>query len=214
MARFGWPVCGACLTLLLAVAGGCQSKYADLPVYQRSSAQPLVDTGLEPPQPVAAVDALCYPPSGWAIEPMKTSEDHAHQVWLSPTGKTAYGVIHFGLPLPVPAQWVLDPFLREMKKSEGEAILIGQPMRDDSLPGVRFTVEGGLYKMRINLVCRGWRGWAVYAGTLRGQEEAPEELELAERARDMTQVGVPTATGAASPWFIRQTAMASEPARP
>src|SRR5687768_7363445 len=150
MARGYWPGFGGCLTLLLAVAGGCQSKYADLPVYTRLASHPLVGDGLEPAQPVQAVDALCYPPSGWAIEPLKTSEDHAHQVWLSPTGKTAYGVIHFGLPLPVPAQWVLDPFLREMKKSEGEAILIGQPMRDDDLPGVRFTVEGGLYKMRVN----------------------------------------------------------------
>jgi hypothetical protein len=171
------------------------------------ASHPLVGDGLEPPQPVQAVDALCFPPSGWAIEPLKTSEDHAHQVWLSPTGKTAYGVIHFGLPLPVPAQWVLDPFLREMKKSEGEAILIGQPLRDDSLPGVRFVVEGGLYKMRVNLICRGWRGWAVYAGTLRTEAEMSDELELAERAKDMTQVGVPTSEGAAAPSFIRQTAM-------
>jgi hypothetical protein len=192
------------------LAGGCQSKYADLPVYTRLASHPLTGDGLEPPQPVQSVDALCYPPSGWAIEPLKTSEDHAHQVWLSPTGKTAYGVIHFGLPLPVPAQWVLDPFLREMKKSEGEAILIGQPMRDDDLPGVRFTVEGGLYKMRVNLICRGWRGWAVYSGTLRTEGEVADELELAERAKDMTQVGVPTSQGASSPGFIRQTAMAPQ----
>jgi hypothetical protein len=191
-------------------AGGCQSKYANLPVYQPPTTRPILASALSPPQSLSSVDAVCVPPVGWVPEPLKTSEDHAHQVWLSPSGKTAYGVIHFGLPLPVSAQWVLDPFLREMKKSEGEAILIGRPMRDDSLPGVRFTVEGGLYKMRINLICRGWRGWAVYSGTLRGHEEVPEELQLGEWAKDSTKVGVPSASGQGSPAFIRPTASASD----
>jgi hypothetical protein len=211
MARFGLPIVGACLTLGMLVAGGCQNKYSDLPVYQPAvSAKAMAPSAFDAPQALASVDAVCVPPAGWKIEPLKTSEDHAHQVWLSPSGKTAYGVIHFGLPMPVSAGWVLDPFLREMKKSEGEANLIGTPMRDNSLPGIRFTVEGGLYKMRINLICRGWRGWAVYAGTLRTAEEVPEELELAEWAKDMTKVGMPSANGAVSPEFIRQTASTSD----
>jgi hypothetical protein len=188
---------------------GCQSKYDNIATYQPAT-QPLAVTGLSEPKPVPAVDALADPPDGWKAEELKKSKDHAHQVWLSPTGKTAYGIIHFGLPLPVPATWILDPFLTEMKKSEGEATLIGQPTKDDALPGVRFTVEGGDYKMRVNLICKGFRAWAVYAGTLRNQEEIPSELELAERAREKTQVGVPTATGAAKPAFVRQTASASE----
>ena len=212
MPRFGLSTVGACLTLsLLLVGTGCQNKYSNLPVYERPvNVKPVVESAFAPPQSLATIDAVCVPPAGWKMEPLKSSEDHHHQVWLSPSGHTAYGVIHFGLPMPVSAGWVLDPFLKEMKKSEGEALLIGQPMRDDSLPGIRFTVEGGLYKMRINLICRGWRGWAVYAGTLRTEPEVPEELELAEWAKDMTKVGIPSANGARSPAFIRQASLPSD----
>jgi hypothetical protein len=203
------PFSCLCLTLLLSVGLGCQSKYANIPTYQPAT-QPLSASGLSDLAPFTPVDAVVDPPVGWKPDELKTSEQHTHQVWLSPTGKTAYGVIHFGLPLPVPATWILGPFLSEMKKSEGEANLIGQPAKDDALPGVRFTVEGGDYKMRVNLICKGFRAWAVYAGTLRNQQEIPAELELAERARDKTQVGVPSPTSQAPPTFIRPTASASE----
>lgn len=201
-----------CLTILLGVGVGCQSKYSNIATYHPSTqpAQPLADKEIAEPESAPEVDALVTPPSGWAADPIKSSDQHKHQVWKSPSGKTAYGIIHFSLPLPVPATWVLDPFLTEMKKSEGEANLIGPPLRDDALPGVRFTVEGGGYRMRINLICKGFRGWAVYAGTLRNQEEAPEELHLAEVARDKTQVGVPSAAGQPTPSFTRPTASTSE----
>lgn len=200
-----------CLTLLAGVGAGCQSKYANIPTYQPAT-QPLSDNGLTDPAPFTPVDAVVTPPVGWKPDELKSSDQHTHQVWLSPTGKTAYGVIHFGLPLPVPATWILDSFLSAMKESEGEATLIGPPQKDDSLPGVRFTVEGGDYKMRVNLICKGFRGWAVYAGTRRNQQEIPAELELAERARDKTQVGVPTTSTAneAPPTFTRPTASLTE----
>jgi hypothetical protein len=38
---------------------------------------------------------------------------------------------------------------------------------------------------------RGWKGWAVYAGTLREHEVVPAELELAEVAREQTMIGLP-----------------------
>jgi hypothetical protein len=200
----------ACLSLLIGGAVGCQSKYSNIATYQPAT-QPLIvaPAEIEEPEPFPDVDALVTPPAGWVADPIKSSEQHKHQVWKSPTGKTAYGIIHFSLPLPVPATWVLDPFLNEMKKSEGEATLIGAPLRDDALPGVRFTVEGGDYRMRINLICKGFRGWAVYAGTLRKDPEVPEELHLAEVARDRTKVGVPSATGHATP-VLKPTASTSE----
>jgi hypothetical protein len=110
-------------------------------------------------------------------------------VWLSPTGKTAYGVIHFKLPLPVGVGIVHWEFLQQMKKQEGDA---NESMRqnDPSLPGMRFIVEGGRYKMRANLIVRGFDGWVIYAGTNRGEEPIPAELELAEKARENTLIGL------------------------
>ena len=144
--------------------------------------------GLSNPHRVDSVEAMCTPPLGWKPDPLKHSERHDHQVWISPSGHTAYGVIHFSLPLPVSADFVLPFFLKQMKKSEGESILISKE-KDPALPGMRFVAEGGLYKMRSNLIVRGWQGWAIYAGTLRKEEISPAELALAERARDHTLVG-------------------------
>lgn len=197
------------ILVLLLAAAGCAKNYDDIPNYTPST-QPLTDTGLSSPQAVEAVDALAAPPTGWKIEPQKGSDKHAHQVWLSPTGRTAYGIIHFGIPLPMPATWILGPWLDEMKKSEGEATLIGTPLKDDQLPGVRFVVEGGEYKMRVNLICKGFKGWAVYAGTLRKEPEMPAELELAERAREKTVVAPSNRASQSPPTFAPPTASASE----
>jgi hypothetical protein len=146
--------------------------------------------GLHSPTSVAAVLARCTPPLGWTAQPLKSSERHTHQVWLSSTGKTAYGVIHFKLPLPVGVNIVHWEFLREMKKREGEATELSQ-RGDPALPGLRFICEGGKYKMRVNLIVDGYDGWAIYAGTLRAFDVIPEELELAERARENTILGLP-----------------------
>ncbi|MCC7350484.1 MAG: hypothetical protein IT446_07935 [Phycisphaerales bacterium] len=172
------------IALMLAAAlAGCQS-----PTRRTIAATGPSMVGLSSPREVDPVEAICTPPLGWKPEPLKHSGRHDHQVWLSPSGHTAYGVIHFSLPLPVNADFVLPFFLREMKKSEGEAILLSKEA-DAALPGVRFVAEGGLYKMRSNLIVRGWQGWAIYAGTLRKEAINPSELELAERARDNTRIG-------------------------
>lgn len=173
------------LTMILTAAlSGCQGTARRIiPTTGPSAA------GLTNPQLVDTVEALCVPPVGWNREPLKHSSRHNHQVWLSPSRHTAYGIIHFSLPLPVSAGFVLPFFLQEMKKSEGEAILLNRE-NDPGLPGVRFVAEGGRYKMRGNLIVHGWNGWAVYAGTLRKEEIDPDELDLAERARDHTVVGV------------------------
>jgi hypothetical protein len=139
-------------------------------------------------QAVASVDAMCFPPAGWKAEPLKQSGRHSHQIWLSPTGQTAYGVIHFTLPLPVGTELVLRGFLREMQRTEGEAKLLDK-QSDPALPGLRFEAQGGLYHLWGNLVVSGWEGWAVYAGSRTGQPIALPELELAAAARESTRVG-------------------------
>jgi hypothetical protein len=75
-----------------------------------------------------------------------------------------------------------------MRKTEGEAKLLSR-RSDPRLPGVRFVAEGGQYRLRANLLTRGFRAWAVYAGSLRGQPEVPDELALAEAAREQTKIG-------------------------
>jgi hypothetical protein len=135
---------------------------------------------------------MVAPPWAWQPDPIKSSSTHTHQAWVSPTGNTAYGVIRMNLPLPfIGPDTVLRPFLEEMRRTEGQATLLSR-RTDRRLPGpgIRFVVEGGQYKIRANLMTRGFRAWAVYAGTRRGAEEVAEELELAELARERTKIGL------------------------
>lgn len=183
--------CYAALALLAGAMLGCQSKFSNLPAYQRLTTQPVLASGLEEPKPFAELDALVTPPVGWVADELKHDDRHSHEAWKSPSGNTAYGIIHFGIPLPVPDYIVLPQYLSAMKDSEGEASIIGQAQRDETLPGIRFTVDCGDYRMRTNFICKGFGGWAIYAGTMRNKPVEPAELELAERARDKTRVGLP-----------------------
>jgi hypothetical protein len=134
------------------------------------------------------VRASVVPPAGWQPEPLKATPKHKHQVWLSPTGDTAYGVIRFELPLPLPVELVLLGFISEMKRDQGEAKLLYSES-DKLLSGLRFACEGGRYRLRGNMLVRGAGGWVVYAGTLRARAENPPELAVAELAREQTRVG-------------------------
>jgi hypothetical protein len=137
----------------------------------------------------ADVDAYVAPPIGWRADPLKSTSRHNHQVWVAPSDRTAYGVIRFSLPLPVGTDVALWGFLREMRRTEGEAILLDKQW-DQNLDALRFVADGGIYRVRVNLFVDGWRGWAVYAGTRRDHPIAENELEVAERAREHTVVGV------------------------
>jgi hypothetical protein len=138
----------------------------------------------------ATVNAQIAPPSGWKMDPYKTSSEHRHAVWISPSGHTAYGVIYFSLPLPVGYDLTLWGFLREMRRNEGEATLESKKW-DSDLNGLRFVARGGRYIVRTNLMVRGFHGWAIYAGTLRNEQIVPEELAQAQAAREQTRIGRP-----------------------
>jgi hypothetical protein len=175
------------LTVLLTVVSllatvGCASN--------KPSSQAALETAAATGggEAVHTVEAVCYPPQGWTAEPLKKSGRHSHQVWLSPTGETAYGVIHFSLPLPVGPDFVLRAFIREMQKQEGAADLLGKHS-DPHLPGLRFEARGQLYHLWGNLVVRGFEGWAVYAGSRSGRPICETELQLAATAREATRVG-------------------------
>jgi len=141
------------------------------------------------PTPDTDVDAYVDPPVGWIAKPLKSSPRHRHEIWESPTGSTAYGVIRFMLPFPIGHDLLQWAFLREMKRTQGEAVLVSKQW-DENLGGQRFVADGGKYRVRVNLFVRGFDGWAVYAGTLRNSPVLQEELDLAERAREHTAVGL------------------------
>jgi hypothetical protein len=180
---------GLRLVLLAITLSGCAAgttpQRPDLAVAGRCSSM----AGLDAPQHLPELRATVAPPIGWSPQKLQGSARHTHQVWQSPTGNTAYGVIHFRLPFPVGHELLLWAFMNEMRRDQGQARLI-EKRWDANLGGIRFVTEGGLYRIRTNLVVRGFDGWAVYAGTFRSGPILPDELALAERAREYTEVGV------------------------
>ncbi|HWP41261.1 MAG TPA: hypothetical protein VNL70_10070, partial [Tepidisphaeraceae bacterium] len=187
--RLRMLIAGGLRTVLLAItlsgcAAGTTPQHPDLAVAGRCSAM----AGLDAPQHLPELRATVAPPTGWTRQRLPGGARHTHQVWQSPTGSTAYGVIHFKLPFPVGHELLLWAFINEMRRDQGQAKLL-EKRWDANLGGVRFVTEGGLYRVRTNLMVRGFDGWAVYAGTLRAAPILPDELALAERAREYTEVG-------------------------
>ncbi len=175
--------------LLVAALTGCASEYKQ-PLPPPAS-QPIAD-GLVLPTFVAVLDAYAVPPLGWTLDNEGGDDRSHHRTWVSPTGKTAYGVVFFKLPIPVGHELALEyGFLPEMKKNAGEANLIAKQW-DEQIEGLRFEVEGGPYYLRTSFFVRGLQGWAIYAGTRRDQPIEPAELKLAEVAREKTVVNAKT----------------------
>ena len=169
--------------VLAALSGGCRHYY-----HPRAVQPPMA--GLNPATPNEDVQAMVTPPKGWIAQPLKFSDRHMHQIWLSPTGDTAFGAIRFRLPLPVGPRLLLGRFLAEMRRVEQTATLISRE-DDPQLPGIRFVAESSIHRVRVNLITHGFRGWAFYAGTIVGKPDNPAELELAERAREASSPGLP-----------------------
>ena len=169
--------------VFLSLTSGCHHYYRPRAVQRPMS-------GLLPATPNEDVQAMVTPPVGWIPQPLKFSDRHTHQIWLSPTGDTAFGAIRFRLPWPVGPTLLLGRFLAEMRRVEQSATLISKE-DDADLPGIRFVAESQIHRVRVNLTTHGFRGWAFYAGTNVGQPENPAELQLAERAREASSPGLP-----------------------
>lgn len=142
----------------------------------------------------AELQAMIVPPVGWQPSVLPGSFNAVHQVWISPSGRTAYGVIRFSLPFPSPHDPVLWVFLKEMRRKEGQADLL-EKRWDRERRGLRAVIEGGRYTIRTTITIRGLSGWMTYAGTLREAPVEPEELHHAETAREQTRVGKSAADG-------------------
>ena len=166
---------------------GCATRGEPTPSPDTAQAASFRDE-LSPPTDVPELDARVVPPLGWTVDPtVENSNRHTQTVWVSPSGGTAYGVIHFTLPLPVGEEIALRGFLAEMKRHEGEAKLLSKNREGDR---VRFVAEGGKYRIRGILLTKAFQGWAVYAGTLRSRSPAVDELALAVQARENTALSL------------------------
>jgi len=75
-----------------------------------------------------------------------------------------------------------------MRRTEGEATLEFKQWDPDQKV-LRFVARGGRYVVRTTMAVRGFHGWAIYAGTLRNDPVNPDELKLAEEARDHSRIG-------------------------
>lgn len=182
------------VALSCALLVGCQAR----PAPGRASSPPVqpTDAGAAD-QPTTlpadgffeALVATVVPPDDWAMT-VKVSTRHniAHYVWVSPSGNTAFGIMRFALPLPMPHEPVLWVFMTEMRKSEGDATLLDK-VWDRNLRGIRFQAEGGRYLVRTNFTIRGLTGWMAYAGTHRDQPVNEAELRQAVAAREGVQFG-------------------------
>jgi hypothetical protein len=192
MGKRFWRIMLASLAMGIPELAGCASH----------PPPPIVHLGAAPALPGLTsltlndqLDAAIDPPLNWRRDKFDVDAKHVHAVWLSPTGDTAYGVVLMYLPLPVGPEMVLWGFLNHMRQTDRQADLLNKQKAPD-LPGIRFTAESGQYRIRVNLIVRDWRAWAVYAGTVKDRPTNPNELQLAETARDHTEVGIPVQSAA------------------
>jgi hypothetical protein len=181
---------------LSALATGCvrpihKDKSSSIAATQPLTAAPattLPVDALSVPQWNSEVQASVSPPFGWRMSVLPGAFDASHLVWVSPSGRTAYGVIRFSLPLPAPYDPVLWVFLREMRRNEGRAELLSKTW-DPERRRLRALIDGGKYTIRTTITLRGLAGWVTYAGTLREHPIEPTELQTAEAARELTKPG-------------------------
>lgn len=146
--------------------------------------------GLGAAEERADLRATVRPPEGWRAEPIKTTPRSMHQVWISPSGSAAFGVIYSRMPLPVGDDLALWGFMQEMKKDQGQAELLDKT-RDDEIDGLRFKARGTFFSIDAFLYTKGWDCWVSYAGRYADREAEEAEEELARRARDRVVVGKP-----------------------
>ena len=173
----GW--CGAAGALIGAIfLAGCQSSAPHSANFENLP-------GLTESAYVPTVVATCPVPIGWQPQPLKANNRHTHEVWISPSGMTAYGVVHINLPLPLGPDLALSGFISAMRKSEGDAKLVEQ--HADSR-GIAFVADGGRYHLRAQMIVQGWEAWTIYSATLRGKPTVPDELKLAELAVAHTEI--------------------------
>ncbi len=172
-------------------AGGAGHPHQLLPLGCRSRSNPRTPTARcrRPERSNRSKRSSRRPPTGRCATGRPT-RGRAHRVWLSPSGRTAFGVIRVNLPLPFPSpRLLLGPFLKRCARRRGRGGPTAGRATPD-LPGLRFVAEGGRYTMRGNLISRGWR-----MGRLRGHPaQSARRTRRARRGRASPRSGTSAAT--------------------
>lgn len=160
------------------------------PATQATSAMLPLTTPTAVVRPVVYQDselqAICMPPAGWVDKGMKQGDNHVRRTWVDPTNTMGYCVIRASLPLPVGESMVLSAFLAEVRKTQGDARLIE---KRSSGEGLTFVAESPILRYEGRVHCSGFRGWIVFASILNTDSAHPENLKVAEAARDATILG-------------------------
>lgn len=170
------------LSILLVMLTGCRSDGpAPFAAASEVAAGPLVDAEYD-----ADLRARCRPPREWQPKPLERLPRSVQRVWVSPTGRTAYGVIHIRLPLPLGPDLVLWRFLAEMREVEGEGRLLSRERRGGD---VHFVAESTKYRLSARLHTAGRSAWVIYASVLRDQPVDQAEFPVAQAASESTVPG-------------------------
>lgn len=184
--RFSFRTASTAIAALSAIAVGC-ARDGTFPVSERRQAElARIAAGQGSPgegdggSDLITLDKFSVyatPPAGWELKRNNAGDDRAeHVVWISPTNRTAFGIIFFKMPFPVGHDLAFRyGFLAEADKREGPVNVV-EKRWDEQIEGLRFIVDTQKYRVQAKMFVRGSRGWATYAGT---RNDMP--LEIAER---------------------------------
>lgn len=166
--------------LLLVGGTGCSSAQ---PVSVRSLIhhQAMIDfSGLKPAEHFEIVKAQAAPPAAWRQLEPKRRALYTDQQWRSPSGRTAVGVAHVRMPLPLNSRALLWFAKGQYTKQGDDGRLIGQWV--DDLGRSWFEAANNKYHVRGFIVTDGFEAWIVYTGRKTTEPTDMSEIALGARA--------------------------------
>lgn len=138
------------------------------------------DTGLSEPMPVQDLKASASLPNGWTALRLQKAALYSHQQWRSPSKRTAVGVTHVKMPLPLSTKALVWMAMGEATKRVNDGKIIRR--WNDALGREWFEAENEKYRMTGYVMTRGFDAWINYFGYRTTEPQEPAEIELATKA--------------------------------